>query len=125
MKKKRLETDKEMKAMLYLLRSGFEIKAPKTFPFEDNLDKIIWEDQVEDNILSLLEEELEKKISDISENLHYEFSCPHCNYHSKLFYRICLHLAYDKECYLRDQASPCYPTNLCYIIKEGKKYQYI
>jgi hypothetical protein len=119
-----LETDKEMKALLYILRSGFEIKAPETLYFEDKLDKIIWEDQVQECILSLLEEELEERILDISE-IHYEFSCPHCNYQSKLFYRICLHLAYDKNCSLRNQSSPCYPVNHCYIIKKGKKYQYI
>lgn len=118
--KSELESKEEMKELLKILRSpGFTFKFENDF-FEDELEKEIANSMIQESILDFLEEELEQKISENWE-IHYEFQCPHCAYKSRLFYRICLHIASNKKCNSSDKISPCYPINKCYIVENGTK----
>jgi hypothetical protein len=99
---------------------------PEEFEFETHIDQIAWEYGVETALIPFLKEEMkDHREGRKHEGVHYEFECPHCNFRSKYFYCVCLHIAYSRDCFQHDLTSPCYPINHCYIERNGKKYQYI
>ena len=99
------------------------IKKPKFYEKLDEIEQNVWDFNYEECVLPFLKEELEAhRKGNKREDVHYEFSCPYCSFHSKYFYGVDMHQLYDKHCYRMQHNQPCYPINHCYVRETGRSF---
>jgi hypothetical protein len=118
--RKKLKIDKK------IAKPTWRLTKEKCLSFEAEIEEYAWEYGVEEEILPFLKEETKDARKGLrNKSVLYSYGCPYCNFKTEFFYCVCLHIAYNEKCYRASQVSPCYPINHCYIVKNGKKYQYI
>lgn len=93
------------------------------FKFEDEIEECAWEFGMEECILPFLKEEIYKYLHGLRRNdVKYLYGCPYCNFKSKFFYGVDLHIAYSEKCWKYSKGQPCYPINHCIHIPTGRSY---
>lgn len=104
------------------LKFDRKIVRPK-FEFEEEFEENAWEYGVEECILPLLKEEMQKERRGLRRNdVKYLYECPYCNFKSTFFYCVDLHAAFTEECYNRSRSQPCYPINKCVHLPTGRRF---
>lgn len=97
------------------------IVRPK-FEFEDEIEGCAWEFGVEECILPALKEEMKEAREGLRKiDVRYLYGCPYCNFKSRFFNCVDLHIAFTEKCYKYYQGSPCYPKNHCVHIPTGRQ----